>query len=229
VKPSTKRDINTAVQRAVKEAEHLGLQRQRQGYWTATHGEVQWEVDVLYEQAYGDGVFRVGWGVRVPGVAEILEREELAGTEHATVGGDAGALATRSRRMKMLVVEGGTMSLVNRLLWNVKPEKLDALATRISEWLSGSLTEVFESMTSRQGVVEFLENYQARYGRIEMHPDSQEMALALIAALNGLSGDTSRAFAALDKWRSLIGSPGDDSYSILAAKIDRTRRRIEAL
>lgn len=229
MKPSTKRDINTAVQRAVQEAGHLGLQRRRQGYRTATHDEVQWEVDVLYEQAYGDGVFRVGWGVRVPGVAEVLEREELAGTEHATVGGDAGALATRSRRMKMLVVEGGTMSLVNRLLWNVKPEKLDTLATRISEWLSGPLTEVFESMTSRQGVVEFLENYQARYGRTEMHPDSQEMALALIAALNGLSGDKPGAFAALDKWRSLIGSPGDDSYSILAAKINRVRGRIEAL
>lgn len=208
---------------------------------TATPEEVaawasQWVMDednVVQDpaiwQAYGDGVFRVGWGVRVPGVTEILECEELAGTEHATVGGDAGALATRSRRMKMLVVEGGTMSLVNRLLWNAKPEKPDVLAARISGWLSGPLTEVFEPMTSRQGVVDFLENCQARYGRIEIHPDSQELTLALVAALKGLCGDKPGAFAALDKWRSLTGSPGEDSYSILAAKIDRTRGRIEAL
>jgi hypothetical protein len=228
MKAAIKRRINEVVQQAVTSAGHLGLKRQRQGYWTARRDEVQWEVETLYEEAYGEGVFRVGWGVLAPGLAEIVDRVESEGIYDATVGGDVGSLATRSRRMVMLCVPGATMGHLNRWLWKAKPEPEEVLAARIAGWLSGPVTSVFQSMTTRREIVDFLENHEARYGKVFMHPEDREQELALIAGLRALDGDIEGALTAIDAWRSML-RPGSDSYGVLSAKVDRIAGRIRRL
>ncbi|NES17075.1 MULTISPECIES: hypothetical protein [Micromonospora] len=228
MKTANKRRINDVVQRAVASAGQLGLKRVRQGIWAAEQGEVRWEIEALYESGYGDGIFRVGWGVLAPGAAHLIELEESDGINDATVGGDAGSLALKRRSMVMLCVQGAEVSLAHRLLWRARPEPDDVLISRISAWLSGPISELFDSLASRPQIVDFLENRDARYGRVPMHPEGRGQVLLTIAALKGLDGDLAGALDSLNHYRAYLGTSGD-SYQILSAKVDRIEQRISRM
>jgi hypothetical protein len=58
-----------AVDWGVRAATVLPFVRAKAGVWTADADGVRWIIDALFEPGYGPGVFRVGWGVIVPGAA----------------------------------------------------------------------------------------------------------------------------------------------------------------
>jgi hypothetical protein len=190
-------------------------------------GEVTAEVDVLLESNYGSGVFRIGWGIRVPGVPEVAELEEGKGTQNATVSGDVGSLVQRRRRMHMMCLAGGSTTLFNRLLWQMKPEPAGVLGTRIAGWLSGPVTAFFHALSTRRAVADFLESGGGQFGRILVEPSISTPPWALIAAIRGLDGDKAGALQAIEQWRARY--PPGPAYSELAHRIDRIRERIVAL
>ncbi len=229
MKTSLGRRAEAVVGRAV-DAARLPLQPVKAGCWSADRGQVQWSVDVLHEPPYGTGVFRVGWGILAPGAAAIAEREEGPGSLDATVGGDAGSFATGSRRIRLLCVEGSSIGLGHRLLWGVRPEPDAVLVERIAQWLAGPITGLFMSMTSRQEIIQFIENnIVLRHIGRETHPLTAEQGLSLTAALRALGGDKDGAYADLERWRTMLGTPEGFSYKAIAKRIENIRRRIERL
>lgn len=221
---SRKREIADAVDRGVRAATVLPFARVKAGVWAAEADGVSWVVDALYEPGYGPGVFRVGWGVIVPGAAAIIEKGEGVSSHFATVSGDAGSLAERRRSITLLLLPGSGMGVVNRLWWQVKEQPVEALAERIAGWLSGPLQRVFTMLGSPAGVAEFLERRDAVVGRgLPLYPEPDEQSLAVLAAVRAVAGDKEGALAAAARYRSAVSGTAvlEEKADDIAARIER--------
>jgi hypothetical protein len=220
---SRKREIADVVDRGAGGATVLPLARVKAGVWAADADGVQWVVDALYEPEYGPGVFRVGWGIIVPGAAAIIEKGEGVSSHFGTVSGDAGSLAERRRSITLLCLPGSGMGTLNRLWWRVWEQPAEALAERITGWLTGPLLPIFTMMSSPQGVVEFLERRDALVGRhLPLYPDPDEQALATLAAVKTVAGDKAGALAAASAWRAAVRGT-----EVLEKHVDQVMARIE--
>ncbi|GIG55947.1 hypothetical protein Lfu02_03190 [Longispora fulva] len=228
MKAAIKREIDTIVGDGSAALTGAGFHRERTGFWACPAGQLRWELEVVHEPGYGEGVFRLGWGVRVPGVAEILELEDLPGVEHATVGGDVGSLARRRIAMGLLCVESGSVGLGTRFLRGVRPEAAGVLTNRVREW-TAELLEVLRPLTDHLALADFLGTYESRYGKIHVDPDNAGRRLPLIAALRALGGDVPAARENLTRWREVFPEEGSLGYPQLQAKYKRMAARIDKL
>lgn len=219
--------VNAVIDSVMVAIEGPVFRRAHSGYWTAEVDQTRREIQAVLEPAYGEGVFRVVWGVRAAGVQAMLDGQEIAGASHATVSGDAGSLATGRRRMHFLCPEGGKTSLINRVLWGLRPEPADVLAGRIRAWISEAVLPLMQSTTTRAAVAQVLESLpKGRHALIE--PDLDGQRLPAIAALKALNGDKAGASHALDQWARLF-EPGTLGYEQMMARHARMSAKVDAI
>ena len=202
MKQSAKRAIHSAVNAAVAAAAIPNLGRKVQGYWTCPTGpHVTWELETVFEAEHGAGMFRFCWGVRIDGVAAVLDLLDLPGTAHATIGGDLGSLVQRKRGMTMLCLDGVGTGWLARGWWGTRAESPEALSARIRSWLT-DVSPTFLSLDSRRAVAEFVSTFGQVYGHTDVHPDNEDGRLMTAIALRALEGDADWVEAALSTWQS---------------------------
>lgn len=229
MKPSVKRDTYAAIGKALRSDDDLGFKRRRSGYWTIDSFPLRWELEVIFEDQYGEGVFRVAWGVRAEGVAPLLEQDEIASAYHTTVGGDLGCLARDKGSMLMMCVEGGTPSTLARFLWHVRAETSDQIAERVTRWTRGPLAKLIDSTRTYLQLASLLEAYPRSHGDRLASPVGGGQTLSTVAALCALGGDADRSRAAMDRWRSSTLRLSGLSRKVLTERQDRIGTRLEAL
>jgi hypothetical protein len=205
VSASRKREIADAVDRGVRAVTALPFVRAKAGVWTADADGVRWVIDALFEPAYGPGVFRVGWGVIVPGAAALIDKGEGVSSHFGTISGDAGSLAERRRSITLLLLPDSGMGLMNRLWWQVHEQPVAALASRITGWLTGPLQPVLTMLSTPAGVADFLWRRASGVGPgIPVYPEADEQALGVLAAVRAVAGDRDGALAAAAQYRAAV-------------------------
>lgn len=220
MRQAVKRSIYKAVTTGIVPLTEVGLKRERQGYWLCPQLQTRWELEVVFEPPYGDGVFRLEWGVRAARLAELIEREDIDHAMHATVGGDVGSLALRRSKMTMMGIRGGEISWMARWLWGVRAQSVDEVAARINQWVGGPLLDVLRPLTTYSAVADFLTTFRARFGQTLLYPEDVDLT---VAGLRALEGKRAAAMAALDAWRASIPAVNQD---VVASMYERVARRI---
>ncbi|GAA2357861.1 hypothetical protein [Dactylosporangium salmoneum] len=213
--------IRDALDRGVRGAADLPFARVRAGKWVASGNGVRWVVEAHSEPAYGAGVFRVEWGVVVPGAAALIG----AGQDERIVSGDAGSLAEQRRPLTLLLLPGSGMGLANRLWWQVREQPVDELAARITGWLAGGpLRSLLTMMSTPAGVAEFLERRPAVARRGVLYPEPDEQSLPVLAATRAVLGDRDGALAAMARYRAAVAGT-----KVLVERAGEIAARIAAL
>jgi hypothetical protein len=195
-----KRALYAGVNAAARSAETAGFTRSRRGYWLANQQETRWELELVFEQEHGEGNFRLEWGVRVTGVAQILEREEIDHAIDCTIAGDVGSLALRQRGMTFIVLSEARAGWLRKALFReVRLRSSDEIADVVQGWIA-PLIETLEPLTTRAAVAKFLEDAGRRLGPWFDYPDSHSGRDLKAAAVWALAGDHEAARTALDRW-----------------------------
>jgi len=213
MRQTVKRDIHAAVEAAVKSVStELPLKKVNQGRWRLVTGpRLAVEVDVLLETDHGEGMFRIGWGVRAAGAAAVLDVEDLPGTGNATVGGDLGSLARRVPGMTMLCVKGGDAGALTRLWWGSRPQKPEELSDKVRGWLVDYLP-VLARLRSYADLAGFVETFDVRYGKANVHPETPIGRLQTAIALRALQGDSAAVEESIARWTAMTGGPAKDPF-----------------
>ncbi len=222
MKQAIKRDIYRAVGSAAGLLAEAGFRSRRQGYWVCPKDDLRWELEVLFEPAYGDGVFRIGWAVRADIANRFVEFQVNDGVEHGTIGGDVGSLARGKSRMCLLAVTGAEPSLTARLLWGVRIQSVESLSAELSHWFA-HLLAFLQPIDSYPSLVDFLDSYH----RSRRKPlfDLPDAASPMMAVLRGLSGDLDGGLRMLNDWVP-PAKPGTDAYRSDLAYRDRVAKRL---
>ena len=218
---------NAAVQAAIAStAELIPFSSDRRGHWVYPAGTgITDELEVLPENQHGEGMFRIGWGIRAAGVADVLGLSDLPGTEHATICGDLGSLAERKRGMTMLSLGSGGAGGLTRLWWGTRGESPEQLGRRIAEWVS-RLAPVLRDIDTYDKLADFVRTFPSGYGKVEVHPDNEVGRLQTETALRAVGGDPRGAEDALSRWRAVIERDRRDDF--LRKLDDEFVRRVEA-